>query len=66
MEKFGKLAQQYGHDLPLKVMRSNAGFYLGTSQDGMPFSRESAEYFETQGAADEALATGKWTQRPTA
>lgn len=64
MEKMGFLAKECGYDLPLKVMRSNAGFYIGTSQDGMPFSRESAEYFQNQGAADEALATGKWTQRP--
>lgn len=65
MEKYGKLAQEYGYELPLKVMRSPAGFYLGTSQDGMPMSRESVEYFQSQGAADEALATGKWTQRQT-
>ena len=31
----------------LKVMRSNAGYYLGHSQDGMPYSRESG-YFPTE------------------
>ncbi len=65
MEKFGKLAQQYGYELPLEVMRSAAGFYIGTSEQGMPFSRESQEYFPNHGEAVEALATGKWTQRLT-
>lgn len=65
MMKYGVLAQECGYKLPLKVMRSNAGFYLGTNEGGMPFSRESAEYFESQSAAEEALATGKWTQRLT-
>lgn len=40
----------------LKVMKSNAGFYLGRSdlEDGSPYSRES-EYFETAERAEELL-----------
>ncbi|WP_176432233.1 MULTISPECIES: hypothetical protein [unclassified Vibrio] len=63
--KYGKLAQDCGERLPLEVMRSAAGYYIGTSEDGMPFSRESVEYFDNQSKAEEALETGNWTQRMT-
>ena len=39
---------------PFKVMKSNAGWYVGTSQDGCPYSRESG-YFPSVAAATEAL-----------
>ena len=38
----------------LQVMRSAAGYYLGTSQNGMPFSRESG-YFTNEEQAEHAL-----------
>ena len=62
---------QYGHlaerwcklRLPLEVLSGKEGYYIGTiNQDG-PISRESEEFFPTREAADEALATGHWTQR---
>jgi hypothetical protein len=62
----GVLAREYGHQsLPLEVLQSAAGFYLGTQQDGMPYSRESAEYWRTSAEAERALAVGEdaWTQR---
>lgn len=62
----GQIARQFGGvSLPLEVMRSAAGFYLGTSQDDMPYSRESAEYWPTYEAAEAALDAGPdaWTQR---
>jgi len=51
-----------GERLPLQVLRSAAGHYIGTFDDG-PVSRESAEYFPTREVARHALETGAWTQR---
>jgi hypothetical protein len=56
-----------GKRLPLQVLRSAAGYYLGTFDNGTedgPVSRESVEYFPTHEAARHALHTGAWTQRP--
>lgn len=61
---FGKLAKEYcGVRLPLQVCQSNAGHYIGTYDDEGPCSRESAEYFQTQEEAQQALDSGDWTQR---
>jgi hypothetical protein len=51
-----------GKRLPLQVLRSAAGHYIGTF-DGGPVTRESVEYFPTDEAARHALETGAWTQR---
>jgi hypothetical protein len=62
----GQIARDFGGvSLPLEVMQSARGFYLGTSQDGMPYSRESAEYWPTHELAEKALDAGEdaWTQR---
>lgn len=60
----GYIAQQFGNStLPLQVMQSAAGFYLGTQRGGFPFSRESTEYWRNQSEAEAALAKGEWTQR---
>lgn len=60
----GKLALEYGNNLlPLRVLQSAAGFYLGTMGPEGPYSRESMEYFPTREIADAALASGDWTQR---
>lgn len=41
---FGLLAQQYCNiELPLQVLKSNAGFYIGTADDAGPCSREVLE-----------------------
>ena len=61
--KIGQLAKAGGVILPLQVMKSAAGYYLGTAEDGFPYSRESAEYWRTAEEAGEALASGKWHQR---
>jgi len=59
----GLLALTYvGKRLPLQVLRSAAGHYIGTF-DGGPVTRESVEYFPTDEAARHALETGAWTQR---
>lgn len=52
-----------GNNYPLQVLKSHRGFYLGTVDDkGMPFSRESSEYFRSHKAAESALNSGKWTR----
>ena len=46
MNKNGVLAKQYlDVSLPLQVLQSNAGFYLGTADDDGPCSRESVEFW---------------------
>lgn len=53
-----------GKRLPLQVLRSAAGYYIGAFDDhDGPCSRESFEYFPSRDAAAKALATGAWTQR---
>lgn len=52
-----------GKRLPLQVLRSAAGHYIGTQDDEGPVSRESVEYFLTHLAAQRALDTHAWTQR---
>jgi len=62
----GSLAAEFCNKrLPLEVLQSQAGFYIGTSDECMPFSRESVEYFKTRENADGALKSGEWTQRDT-
>ena len=62
--RFGQLALTYcGKFLPLEVLHSAAGHYIGTTDEDGPVSRESVEYFRSQHAADHALTTGRWQQR---
>jgi hypothetical protein len=61
----GHLARTFGNKkLPIEVLESGAGFYLGTMdpEEG-PFTRESVEYWPTKAAAENALGTGEWNQR---
>ena len=61
----GKLAEEYaGRRLPLQVLKSAAGFYIGTFDvDDGPISRESIEYFATYELATQALILNTWTQK---
>lgn len=64
----GKIAFDFLDEvLPLQVLNSQAGFYLGTvDADGFPCSRESVEYWTTAAEAEAALAGVEgldWTQR---
>lgn len=52
-----------GKRLPLQVRQSAAGHYIGTTDEGEPISRESADYFDSHQDACVALATGHWPQR---
>ncbi len=62
----GKLAASCGFPLPVQVMASAAGFYLGTTDFGIPFSRESNEYWTSEEDAKNALQSGNWTQKEVA
>ncbi|HEB56625.1 MAG TPA: hypothetical protein ENI98_10035 [Gammaproteobacteria bacterium] len=59
----GVLAKEAGKNLPLMVLKSRAGYYIGTCEDGIPYSRESIEYFESSAKAEYALEQKLWTQR---
>jgi hypothetical protein len=62
--KYGALAKEYlGTKLPLTVLRSAAGYYLGTIDDEGPASRESVEYWPSEKMANAAMNDGEWTQR---
>lgn len=62
--KTGQIAREWlNKHLPLQVMKSGAGYYIGTSDDGGPVSRESIEYWRKEAEAEEALRTGDWTQK---
>ncbi|MBE8178428.1 hypothetical protein [Leptospira borgpetersenii] len=73
----GQLAEKFlDVQLPLQVLGSKAGFYIGTfleldltlEMDEMPdffgpVSRESEEYFSSAEEAQYALDKGLWTQK---
>jgi len=73
----GQLAEKFlDMQLPLQVLGSRAGFYIGTfleldltlEMDEMPeffgpVSRESEEYFSSAEEAQQALDKGLWTQK---
>jgi len=62
---YGHLAFVFtGQRLPLRVLYSTAGFYIGTCDSTGPVSRESTTYFHSDDLARHALATGQWQQRP--
>ena len=51
----GVLASRAGFDLPIRVLSSNAGYYVGTfSETHGPVSRES-QYFDKRIDAEEAF-----------
>ena len=62
-QPFGQLASAYcGKFLPLEVLQSAAGHYIGTRDTKGPVSRESREYFRSYTAAQRALERGGWSQ----
>lgn len=65
--KTGLLAARFGYRLPLLVLQSGAGYYLGTiDPESGPVSRESVEYWPRRDLAEKALAGSEgtdWTQR---
>lgn len=61
--QFGALARASGKEYPMEILRSAAGFYLGTCSDSGPFTRESIQYWPTREKAKKAWDEGRWTQR---
>lgn len=62
----GKLAYEFCNKrLEICVLKSNAGYYIGTADESGPCSRESMEYWPTQDLAAKALNSGDWTQKET-
>jgi hypothetical protein len=53
-----------GELMPIQVLKSAAGFYLGAaSKSGAFYSRESKEYWPDAKEAEKALLTGDWSPR---
>jgi hypothetical protein len=65
--KFGRLAYVHcGKRLPLLVLNTRAGWYIGTASDEEgPCSRESQEYYPSFEEAQAALDQDTWTQKQT-
>ena len=59
----GILAAAAGYTLPLEILKSGRGYYIGTQCCEGPVSRESEEYFKKYEQAELALKNGTWTQR---
>jgi hypothetical protein len=64
-KRYGLLAYSAQREiLELAVLRSAAGFYIGTATaNGEPNTRESACYWPKRSNADRALKTGNWPQK---
>ena len=61
---YGLLAKsELNLELPVVVLKSAQGYYLGTANDLGPVSRESVEYFKNNKSAESALKEGRWSQR---
>ena len=64
--RWGHLAQEHCNKrLEICVLKSNAGYYIGTADENGPCSRESMEYWPTHDLAVKALEAGDWTQKET-
>ena len=64
-KRFGLLAYWAQREiLELAVLRSAAGYYIGTaSPEGEPNTRESECYWRKRKDAEHALKTGDWPQK---
>lgn len=64
VRRTGKLAYEVLKiRLPLSVLQSNAGFYIGTFDEEGPVSRESEEYYPDKDSAQYALDNNTFTQK---
>ncbi len=63
----GVLAKKLSNlELPLDICYNTRGFYIGTYCDGLPYTRESEEFWPRRELVAEAMQTGDWTQRRSA
>jgi len=61
---YGKLAfDECGIKYPLQILKSAAGYYIGTVEGFEPVSRESEEYYRSVDAVKQAFELNLWTQR---
>ncbi|HBX54761.1 MAG TPA: hypothetical protein DEH10_05090 [Pseudomonas sp.] len=61
---YGKLAfAQLNIKYPLQILKSGAGFYIGTADESGSISRESVDYYPSAEVAAQALDGNAWTQR---
>ncbi len=58
---YGKLTSEIGLQLSVQVLKSAAGYFIGTTDEEGP-NRESVEYWPTKAQAQTALTEGRWTQ----
>ena len=61
----GLQPQYCNRRLPLQVLKSAAGYYIGTADKDGPFTRESIQYFRKAEVAEKALESGTWSQKIT-
>lgn len=61
----GKIAKEILNlDLELQILKSNAGYYIGTASEELgPVSRESVEYYKKFSDAEKAFSLNEWTQK---
>lgn len=61
----GKIAKEILNlDLELQILKSNAGYYIGTASEELgPVSRESVEYYKKISDAEKAFYLNEWTQK---
>ena len=57
------VCEDCGVKVQLEVLYSNAGYYVGSCCGCGPYSRESG-YYDTQEAAEAALASGDFGRAP--
>ena len=62
MIKYGKLAKEFGYLLPIQVLQSAAGFYIGTIDEDGPVSHESLGYYPTKQQAEQDFYNDTWVQ----
>ncbi|HCF4538096.1 hypothetical protein I5I50_23985 [Pseudomonas aeruginosa] len=62
--QYGRLALAHlSLELPLQVlMNKNRAYYIGTSDEKGPVSRESVEYYPSRELAQQALDNDTWSQ----
>lgn len=59
----GVLAARSGFLLPIRVLSSRAGYYIGTFSDNHGVISRESQYFDKRIDAEKALRKGTWTQR---
>ena len=59
----GVLAARSGFLLPIRVLSSRAGYYIGTFSDNYGVISRESQYFDKRIDAEKALRNQNWIQR---